>query len=132
VRRSIALSVILALLLVLLRAPFFHLHAGHEHGAYESGHDRLDLAFHTHVESHPFSADHDGETSVDAPLTLRSVQAINILLLEQPAPYSLTILSEQLAFFSPLVPVDLTIYEPPPRTHDPPFVHSSIPRSPPA
>ena len=131
-RRSIALSVILALFLALFRAPFFHLHAGHEHTADEPGHNRLDLAFHTHVDSHPPSADHDGETSVDAPHTLRSVQTINILLLDQPAPYSLTILSEQLAFFSPLVPVDLTIYEPTPRTHDPPFVHSSIPRSPPA
>ena len=82
-RRSVALSVILALFLALIRVPFFHLHAGHEHTADEPGHDQLDVAFHTHVESHPSSADHDGETSVSVPQANRDAQLVDVLLFLQ-------------------------------------------------
>lgn len=130
-RRLITLSVILALLLALFRAPFFHLHAGHEHTADEPGHDGLDLAFHTHVESHP-SADHDGETSVSVPKANGDAQSVDVLLFLQETPPSLPVQVEQVASCSQLIPTGLTIYEFTPRTHDPPWIHSSIPRSPPA
>lgn len=131
-RRSVALSIILALLFALLRAPFFHLHGGRDHGPHEPGHDNLALTFHAHLKLLSTSPNHPGGTSVDVPHSELSVQPVNILLLKQETSPSLPIQAEQLAFFSPLVPVDLTIYELTPRTHDPPLVHSSIPRSPPA
>jgi hypothetical protein len=131
-RRSAALFVILALFLALFRAPFFHLHAGHEHTPDEPGHDLLHLAFHTHVESHTSSADHDGETSVGVQRANGDAQSVDVLLFLQETPPSLPVQVEQVAFCSRLIPTGLTIYELTPRTHDPPWIHSSIPRSPPA
>ena len=128
-RRSVALSIILALLFALLRAPFFHLHGGRDHGPHEPGHHNLVLILHTHLQASSTSSDH---ALVDVPHTGRSVQAVDILLFEQESPASLPIQAEQLAFFSPLVPVGLTIYELTPRIHDPPWAYPSIPRSPPA
>jgi hypothetical protein len=128
-RRLVALSVILALLFALFRAPFFHLHEGKDHGPHEPGHRNLALIFHTHFKP---SSTSSGHPLVDVAHIARSVQAVDILLLEQQSPSSLPIQGEQPAFFFPLVPLGLTIYELIPRIHDPPWVHSSIPRSPPA
>jgi GrpB-like predicted nucleotidyltransferase (UPF0157 family) len=130
-RRLIALSVILALLLALCRAPFFHLHEGKDHSADEPGH-HLALISHTHLGPSSASSHHYGETSVDGWQASRNVQAIDILVLEEEPLPSLPIQTEQPAFCCQLIPTGLTIYELTPRTHDPPVVDSSIPRSPPA
>jgi hypothetical protein len=131
-RRSIALSVILALLLALCRAPFFHLHEGKDHSADEPGHHHLALISHTHLGSFPASSHHCGETSVGAWQASRNAQPIDLLVLERESSLSLPVQIEQVAFHVPLILTGLTIYEPAPRTHDPPVVDSSIPRSPPA
>ncbi len=130
-RRSVALSLISALLLALVRAPFFHLHSGRDHGPHEPGHHNLLLILHTHLKSFSESWHHSGETKLDVPNSEREEQAVNMLLLKQESPPSLPVQAEQLAFLSPLVCKGLAMHEPTPRTHDPPFNYSSIPRSPP-
>jgi hypothetical protein len=131
-RRSVSLSVILALLFALFRAPFFHLHEGKDHGPHEPGHHSLALISHVHLRPFSASSHHGAETSVDGRQADRNAQPIDILVLEQEPPPSLPVQIEQVAFYSPLIPTGLAIYELTPRTHDPPVVHSSIPRSPPA
>src|SRR5262245_9664110 len=127
-RRLVALSVIIALLLALVRAPFFHLHGGRDHDLHEPGHDNLVLVLHTHFEpsstSSPFL--------VDSTHAGRLVHSVDILLVEQPDLVALAIQGVDTAFFSPLVPVSLRVDEHAPRAHDPPAIRSSIPRSPPA
>ena len=129
-RRLMALYFILVLFLSFIRAPFFHLHEGHEHGADEPGHERLDLAFHTHVESHSSSAGHDGETTIGAQ-NEPEAQPQSFFQFKQETPPPPPFLVERVAFFCPAASLTLKVFEFPPRVHDPPFVHSSIPRSPP-
>jgi hypothetical protein len=58
-------------------------------------------------------------------------QKASLLTFKQESSPALPVLVGQISFLSPLVPLGHKVFETPPRGHDPPFVHSSIPRSPP-
>ena len=122
----------LALLLVfsLARDPFFHLHEGHEHGLDEPGHEHLVLAFHTHVEmDSPYP--HDDEPEISNAKASVKAQPLSFFQFKPETSPPLPALMAERVLLSPLVCLISKISEPPPRAHDPPFVHSSIPRSPP-
>ena len=125
--------VYLALLLVFsfARDPFFHLHAGHEHGPDEPGHERMALAFHTHVELDSSSAHHDDQPKIGATKASAQAQPLSFFQFRPETSLPLPVLTQEGASLSPLFCLISRLSEPPPRAHDPPFVHSSIPRSPP-
>lgn len=124
----------LALLLVFsfARDPFFHFHEGHEHGSDEPGHEDLALAFHTHVEPDSSSAHHAHQLEIGATKTSAKAQPLSFFQFRPETPPPLPALMQERALLSPLVFSISKVSEPPPRAHDPPFVHSSIPRPPPA
>jgi hypothetical protein len=130
-RRSFALSLIFALLLTLVRAPFFHLHAGRDHDHYEQGHRNLSLVFHTHITPFPKSSNRSAGNKPNISSGEHDVQVIDILLVKQSNPAFLLVQAEQLAVLCKPTCTGQSFHEPTPRTHDPPFVYSSIPRSPP-
>ena len=123
----------LALLLVFsfVRDPFFHLHGGHEHGTEEAGHGHVALVFHIHVEVPSSSADHDNQPEIGVSKTPSKTQPLSFFQFRPETSPPLPALMREEAPLSPLVGLISKFSEPPPRAHDPPFVHSSIPRSPP-
>ena len=122
---------VLLLLLSFARDPFFHLHEGHEHGSEEAGHEHLALSFHTHIEFHSSSAHDDDQPKVGVSKTLYKAQPLSFFQFKPETPPPIPGLAEEMAWFSPLVFAISEISQHPPRAHDPPFVFSSIPRSPP-
>lgn len=123
--------VILTLVLSLTRDPFIHLHAGHDHHADEPGHEGLALAFHTHVEMEPSSDHHDHEPEIAPGRASAKAQTLSFFHPRPETSPPLPILIEERALVSHGICSIAKVSEPPPRAHDPPFVHSSIPRSPP-
>jgi hypothetical protein len=123
----------LALLLVLsfARDPFFHLHDGHEHGAEEPGHENLFLAFHTHAEVNSSSVHSDDQPEIGTTKGSAKAQPLSFFQVRPETPPPLPALTPEGVSQFPLVCSVSKLSEPPPRAHDPPFVHSSIPRSPP-
>jgi len=113
------------------RDPFTHLHAGHDHHADETGHEHLALAFHTHVERDSSSAHHDDQPETFATTDSAQAQPLSFFQFRPETPPQLPVLTQAGASLSPLICFISRVSEPPPRAHDPPFVHSSIPRSPP-
>ena len=126
-------AVHLALLLVfsLARDPLFHLHEGHDHGLDEPGHEHLVLAFHTHVESDSSPSHHDDQPEIVATKASAKAQLLSFFQFRPESSPPLPVLVQEGASLFPLVGSISRVSEPPPRAHDPPFVHSSIPRSPP-
>jgi len=122
---------IVAVVLSFTRAPFTHLHAGHDHRADETGHDHLALPFHTHIELEPSSPHHDDEFEIGTPKASAKAQTLNFFHFRPETSLPLPALRQEEAALSPPICSISKIIEPPPRAHDPPFVHSSIPRSPP-
>jgi|SRR5262245_50803633 len=122
---------IIALVLSLTRAPFTHLHAGHDHHADEPEHEHLALAFHTHVETGPSSAHHDNEPEIAPAKASAKAQTLSFFHLRPQTSPPLPILTDEGPLLSPLVWLISKVSEPPPRAHDPPFAFPSIPRSPP-
>lgn len=123
----------LALLLVfsLIRDPFSHLHEGHEHGLDEPRHEHVALAFHTHVELDSSPSHHDDEPEISAFKASAKAQPLSFFQFRPETSPPLPVMTQEPASLSPLVCLISRISELPPRAHDPPFVHSSIPRSPP-
>jgi len=113
------------------RDPFSHLHAGHEHRPDEPGHENLALAFHTHVELDSSSAHHDDQPEIGVSKTHSKAQPLSFFQFRPETSPPLPVLTQEAASLSPVVCSISKVSEPPPRAHDPPFVHSSIPRSPP-
>jgi len=122
---------IATLILSLTRDPFTHLHAGHDHQADEPGHEHLALAFHTHVETAGSSDHHDNQLGTTPTRASAKAQTLSFFHLRPETSPPLPIRTEEEASLSPLVGLISKVSEPPPRAHDPPFVFSSIPRSPP-
>jgi hypothetical protein len=121
---------IVTLVLSFTRDPFTHLHAGHDQHAEEPGHEHLALAFHTHVEMASSSAHHD-EPEIAGSKNSAKAQPLSFFQFRPETSPPLPVLMQEGASLSPLVCLISRLSEPPPRAHDPPFVHSSIPRSPP-
>jgi len=130
-RRLLIISIAFSLLLALVRDPLFHRHGSHEHSHDEPEHQHLALLIHTHLDEHLVPDQDDGESKLSAFQKRQPPQKASLLTLKQETSPSLPVLVEQVAFFAPLVPLAPNLFETPPRGHDPPFVHSSIPRSPP-
>lgn len=130
-RRLLIISIASSLLLALVREPLFHHHGSHEHGPDEPEHHNLALWMHTHLDDHVAPDQDDAEAKLKALQKRQPSQKATLLTFKQENSPSLPGLVEQVAFFAPLVPLALNLFETPPRGHDPPFVHSSIPRSPP-
>jgi len=129
-RFSIPYLVIL-LVLSFVRDPFFHLHDGHEHEPGEPGHEHLALPLHTHIESGPSSAHDDDEFEIVAVKAFAKAQPFSLFQFRPEIPQPLPVLTQEQSLLTSLVFSIAKVSEPPPRAHDPPFVHSSIPRSPP-
>jgi len=130
-RRLLIISIASSLLLALVREPLFHHHGSHEHSLDEPEHQNLAVWMHTHLDD-LLVPDQDGaEAKLNAFQKGQPPQKASLLTFEQETSPSLPVLAGQIAFLSPLVPLGLKVFETPPRGHDPPFVHSSIPRSPP-
>ena len=123
----------LALLLVLsfARDPFFHLHDGHEHSAEEAGHEQVALGFHIHVEVPSSTAHEDSQPEIGVSRTPSKAQPLSFFQFRPETSPPLPALMQERVLLSPLACLISKISEPPPRAHDPPFVHSCIPRSPP-
>ena len=121
---------IVTLVLSFARDPFTHLHAGHDHHADEAGHEHLALAFHTHVElkSSPSLED---EPEIGATKATAKAQPLSFFQFRPETAPPMPVLMQEAASLFPLVCLISKVSDPPPRAHDPPFVHSSIPRSPP-
>lgn len=130
-RRILIISIASSLLLALVREPLFHHHGSHEHGHDEPDHQNLALWMHTHLDDHLAPDQDDGESKLSAFHKGHPPQKASLLTFKQETSPPLPVLVEQVAFFAPLVQLALNLFETPPRGHDPPFVHSSIPRSPP-
>jgi len=130
-RRLVVIPIAFSLLLALVRDPFFHRHGNHEHGHGEPEHQNLALWMHTHLDDLLAPHQDDGEAKLNAFQKRQPPQKASLLTFKQETSPSLPVLVEQVAFFAPLVPLAVNVFETPPRGHDPPFVHSSIPRSPP-
>ncbi len=127
-RRLIVTQITFSLLLALVRDPFLHRHGNHEHNADEPEHQNLSLLMHTHLDG--FLTSHqDDEARLNAFQKKQAPQKASLLTFKQETSPASLILVEQVAFFSPLVPLILKVFETPPRGHDPPFVYSSITRS---
>ncbi len=130
--RQIGLGHLLLLLVFsFARDPLFHLNDGHEHGAEEAGHEHVALSFHTHVEVPSPSAHDDNQPEISVSKTPSNAQPLSLLQFRPETSPLLPALVQEGAALSPLVCSISKVSEPPPRAHDPPFVHSSIPRSPP-
>ena len=130
-RRLLIIAIASSLLLALVREPLFHQHGSHEHGHDEPDHQNLALWMHTHLDEHLAPDQDDAEAKLNTFQKKQPPQKASLLTFKQESSPSLPVLVEQVAFFAPLVPLALNLFETPPRGHDPPFVHSSIPRSPP-
>ena len=130
-RRFGIIHLVLLLVFSFARNPFFHLHDGHEHGSDEHGHEHLALAFHTHVELDSSSAHHDDQLEISASKASAQPQPLSFFQFRPETAPPIPVLMQEGTALSPLVRFISKISEPPPRAHDPPFVHSSIPRSPP-
>jgi hypothetical protein len=126
------ICLVLLLLLSFARDPFFHLHEGHEHRSDEAGHERLAINFHAHVEVYTPLAHDDSQPRIGVSKTLSKVQPLSFFQIRPEAPVPMPGLAEEMAWFSPVVSAISEVNPPTPRAHDPPFVFSSIPRSPPA
>jgi hypothetical protein len=122
---------VVTLVLSFTRDPFTHLHAGHDHQVDESGHEHVALAFHTHVDLDSSPARHNDEPEISAAKASANAQPLSFFHFRPEAPPPMPVLGGEMAWGSPVVFAISAISEPPPRAHDPPFVHSSIPRSPP-
>jgi hypothetical protein len=130
-RRLLIISIASSLLLALVREPLFHRHGSHEHSHDEPEHHNLALLMHTHPDDQGVPDQDDAEAKLNAFQKKQPPQKASLLTFKQESSPSLPVLVGQIAFLSPLVPLRLKVFETPPRGHDPPFVHSSIPRSPP-
>jgi hypothetical protein len=86
---------------------------------------------HTHPDDHGAPDQDDAEVKLNTFQKKQPPQKASLLTFKQESSPSLPVLVGQIAFLSPLVSLGLKVFETPPRGHDPPFVHSSIPRSPP-
>ncbi len=113
------------------RDPLAHLHDGHEHGPGEPGHELLALPFHTHLEVETSSVQHHDEPEINTHKSSAKAQPLSFFHFRPETSPPLPALKQEEAVVSSLVCLILKTSEPPPRAHDPPFVHSSIPRSPP-
>jgi len=122
---------IVTLVLALTRDPFTHLHTGQDHHADEPGHEHLALGFHTHVEMASSLPNHDDEPEIAATKASAKAQPLSFFQFRPETPPPLPALMQEGAALFPLVCSISNLSKPPPRAHDPPFVHSSIPRSPP-
>src|SRR5262249_5210602 len=107
------------------------LHAGRDHGHHERGHRNLSLVFHTHIKPSPRSSNHSAGNKLDISSGEPDAQAVDILLVKQSNPAFLPVQAEQVAVLCKPACGGQSFQEPAPRTHDPPFVCSSPPRSPP-
>jgi hypothetical protein len=122
---------IVTLVLSFTRDPFTHLHARHDHQADEPGHEHLALIFHTHIEMDSSPSPHDDEPEISNAKASAKAQPLSFFQFRPETSPPLPALMQERALLSPLVCLISKISEPPPRAHDPPVVHSSIPRSPP-
>lgn len=130
-RRLVVIQITFSLLLALVREPLFHRHGSHEHSHDEPEHQNLTLLMHTHPDDHGAPDQDDAKAKLNTFQKKQPPLKASLLTFKQESSASLPVLVGQIAFLSPLVPLVLTVFETPPRGHDPPFVHSSIPRSPP-
>jgi len=130
-RRLLIISIASSLLLALVRDPLFHRHGTREHSHDEPEHQNLALLMHTHPDDHGAPGQDDAKAKLNTFQKRQPPQKASLLTFKQENSPSLPVLVEQVAFFAPLAPLALNVFEAPPRGHDPPFVHSSIPRSPP-
>jgi hypothetical protein len=78
-----------------------------------------------------FSGHHDNEPEIVPARASANAQTLSFFHLRPETSLPLPILTEEGTLLRPLVCLISKVSEPPPRAHDPPFVHSSIPRSPP-
>lgn len=130
-RRFGTIHLVLLLVFSFGRDPFSHLHDGHEHGSDEPGHEHLALAFHTHAELNSSLVHHDDQLEIGTTKASAKGQPLSFFQFRPETAPPMPVLMEETASLSPVVCLVPKVSEPPPRAHDPPFVHSSIPRSPP-
>jgi hypothetical protein len=131
IRQFGTLHLILLLLFSFARDPLFHRHDGHGHESDEAGHEHLSLSFHTHLDLPATSARHDEQPEVGLPKSYSKAQPFTLFQVKPETSPTLPMLVGEAVCVRPTPVLIFGIGEPLPRTHDPPSIQSSNPRSPP-